>query len=411
MSRSLLCIASVILALVAAGLPAQEGIKKGKIKKIDAAAGSVVLTVGDKDLTFHVTPQTKMVGADNKELVNRLQSPELKAGRPVLFKPDQQGRKDILVGIKLIPEQQLPRADTSNLKPLNELGAMEYHSFKGGFYPDGKNERPAKHEAAGLTLAKQIQPLDGAGKPSPQGKIVLLSVGMSNTSQASNGFEKAIAGDNDINASFLLVNGAVGGMTAQAIQDPNDNGRGTKYWSEVDQRLKKAGVTRDQVQAIWIKEADAGPTQGFPKYAKTLEAELTRIVQLFPERFPNCKLVYLSSRTYGGYATKPLNPEPYAFESGFSVQWLIGEQIKGNPELNFDPKKGPVRAPWLSWGPYLWANGTVKRGDGFYYEPTDFADDGTHLSSAGVRKVGEHMLQFFKTDTTSRSWFTKAASR
>src|SRR5207253_9987206 len=130
------------------------------------------------------------------------------------------------------------------------------------------------------------------------------------------GVQQAIRGDKDINPSMLFVNGAVGGMTAQAIQDPNDNGRGAKYWAEVDDRLKKAGVTRAQVQAIWIKEADAGPTQGFPKYAKTLESELTRIVRIFPERFPNAKLVYLSSRTYGGFARTPLNPEPYAYESG-----------------------------------------------------------------------------------------------
>src|SRR5207245_4250048 len=125
------------------------------------------------------------------------------------------------------------------------------------------------------------------------------------------------------------------------------------------------------------------------------------------ERFPSAKLVYLSSRTYGGYATSKLNPEPYAFESGLSVQWLIGEQLKGNEALNFDPKKGKVGAPWLSWGPYLWANGATKRADGFFYNEADFSpSDGTHLSSDGVRKVGEHMLQFFKMDSTTRVWFT-----
>jgi hypothetical protein len=45
---------------------------------------------------------------------------------------------------------------------------------------------PADHEAAGLGLAKQVQP-STPGKPSKDGKIVLLSVGMSNTSQSSQG--------------------------------------------------------------------------------------------------------------------------------------------------------------------------------------------------------------------------------
>ena len=130
-------------------------------------------------------------------------------------------------------------------------------------------------------------------------------------------------------------------------------------------------------------------------------------MQISPERFPTCKMVYLSSRTYGGYARTKLNPEPYALESGFSVQWLIREQLQGNEELNFDPKKGKVRAPWLSWGPYLWANGTTKRADGFFYEESDFEADGTHHTDKGSRKIGEHMLRFFKADSTSRPWFAK----
>jgi len=158
---------------------------------------------------------------------------------------------------------------------------------------------------------------------------------------------------------------------------------------------------------IWIKQADAGPSEGFPGYAKKLQGELMRIVQLMPGRFPNLKLVYLSSRTYGGYARTRLNPEPYAYESGFAVKWLIEQQIKGESALNYDVKKGAVKAPWLSWGPYLWANGATKRADGFSYAESDFAADGTHQSPSGQEKVGRLMLHFFKSDTTTRSWFLR----
>src|ERR671936_402607 len=47
------------------------------------------------------------------------------------------------------------------------------------------------------------------------------------------------------------------------------------------------------------------------------------IVAILRARYPNLKLVYVSSRTYGGYATTPLNPEPYAYDSGFAVKWLV----------------------------------------------------------------------------------------
>src|SRR5262249_55228960 len=113
------------------------------------------------------------------------------------------------------------------------------------------------------------------------------------------------------------------------------------------------------------------------------------------------------SRTYGGYARTPLNPEPYAYESGFAVRWLIEQQLKGEAALNYDAKKGPVRAPWLSWGPYLWANGSTPRTDGFHYEERDLAQDGTHLSPSGQEKVGRLMLRFFQNDATTRPWFVR----
>src|SRR5262249_27172484 len=225
----------------------------------------------------------------------------------------------------------LARVDTSKLKPLSELGTEQYQGFPGGLYPEGRNRRPAAHEAAGIALAGKVRPLDADGKPSADGKIVLLAVGMSNTTQEFSAFQRLANADPEKNPQVVLVDGAQGGMTAAAIRDANDNGRGTKYWTTVDQRLKAAGVTRAQVQAAWIKQADAGPTQGFPRYAQTLWAELSQIVRLMHGRFPNLKLVYLSNRTYGGYARTPLNPEPYAYESGFAVKWLIEQQLKGEP--------------------------------------------------------------------------------
>jgi hypothetical protein len=294
----------------------------------------------------------------------------------------------------------------AGLKPLTEMGTARYKGYEGGLYPGGKNERPAAHEEAGLALARKVVPLNKEGKPAEGGKVVLLTVGMSNTEQASRAFGRLANSDEDKDPHVVVVNGAQGGMTAAIIQDPT-RGRGQEYWDTVDERLEDAGLSRAQVQVVWIKEADAGPSEGFPAYAKKLQGELAKIVQLLPKRFPNVKLVYLSSRTYGGYATTRLNPEPYAFESGYSVKWLIEQQFKGDKALNYDPEKGKVTAPWLSWGPYLWAAGATRRKDGFHYDKEDFGSDGTHPSAAGERKVGELLLKFFKTDSTTKPWFVK----
>ena len=392
--------------------PGKGEIRRGKIGSIDVDKLTITLKVDGKDLDLAMTEDTQVLERTGKTLKERLQG--FKPGADVQFRARQKDGKDYLAGIRLADgkgagQPPFVKVDSSGLVPLNELGDKIYKdAHKGGFYPDGKNDRPQDHETAGLRLAKEIQPRDAEGKAHAEGKIVLLSVGMSNTAQASNGFQKVLLATAGVNPNLVFVNGADGGMTAARIQNP-DNADGAKYWSTVDKRLEKAKVTRAQVQIIWIKEADAGPKEGFPGYAQKLEAELAKIVQLLPKRFPNAKLVYLSSRTYGGYATTPLNPEPYAYESAFSVKWLIERQIKGEAELNFDAKKGDVKAPWLSWGPYLWANGTKKRADGFSYEIGDFtANDGTHLTSAGQEKVGRLMLQFFQNDTTTRSWFVKA---
>jgi hypothetical protein len=394
-----------------------DEIQRGTLKKLDIPGKKVVVEIDGKQREFSLTDNTHVLDAKGKDLAEKLK--DFREGASIFVKPDTSDGRSVLLGIKLADsrpandplrnnngERRRVSADTKSLKPLSELGREKYQGFEGGFYPDGHNDRPNDHEAAGLKLARQVQPLNAQGQPDPNGKIVLMSVGMSNTSQSSDGFQRALREASGLNPHVLFVNGAQGGMTAAAIQNPNDGGRGKQYWDTVDQRLRQANVSREQVQVVWIKQADAGPTQGFPKYAQTLQAELEKIVQIFPVRFPNVKLTYLSSRTYGGYATTGLNPEPYAFESAFSVKWLVEQQIQGDKSLNFDPARGEVKAPWLSWGPYLWANGSTPREDGFSYEPADFTpNDGTHQSQSGQRKVGQLLLKFFQSDSTTKPWF------
>ncbi len=394
------------------------------IKHVDVETGAVSFTAGGLARTAKADKDAKVLDANGKPLAGGLAAKELKEGTAVTLTIERQGNqpglKAIRLGSKAPPpaeEKVEPKVDTSKLVPLTDLGTDKYQGFVGGLYPDGQNQRPAAHEAAGLALATQVQPLDADGKPSVDGKIVLLGIGFSNTVQSFNGFMQMAGADQSINPKVVLVNGAMGGMSARMVQDPDDRASGTKYWSAVDDRLKEAGVTRAQVQVIWIKETDpAGQQQGgFPRYTRDLQAEIRRIVQVLPRRFPNARLVYLSSRTYGGWAKAPPgkvggpgNSEPYSYETGFAVKWLIAQQLAGNAQLNYDPKKGAIKAPWLSWGPYLWANGERKRKDGFSFQPSDFREnDRMHHSADGMKKIGTQLLQFFKSDTTTRGWFLK----
>jgi hypothetical protein len=270
---------------------------------------------------------------------------------------------------------------------------------RGGLYPGGQNEPPKKHLEAGLKLAASVVPLGADGSPSPEGTIVVLSQGMSNTTQEFRAFQK-LASEQQINPKVLLVDGAQGGQSADRTADPSGN-----YWKGVDRRLDGAGVTREQVQVVWLKNATPRPEAAFPEEAVDLKTHLVANVHILKDRFPNLKLLYLSSRIYAGYAESPLNLEPHAYETAFSVKWLIADQISGMQELNYDPEAGVVPSPWIGWGPYLWADGVTARSDGLVYVREDLRVDGTHPSDAGKAKVAGLLLTFFKTDQTTKSWF------
>ena len=287
--------------------------------------------------------------------------------------------------------------------PLNDLGMGTYLGYQGGLYPNGSNQMPAAHAQAGLAIAQTIQPLSPTGQVDMvDGRIVLLSLGMSNTSLEFQAFMSLAQSDPLLADAVEIVNGAQGGKSAEFASDPNDD-----FWTTLDQRLVDSSVTPQQVQVVWLKQARAevDPGEQFPTDAEILQDQLQAIVQIAKSRFPNLKIAYLSSRIYAGYASTTLSPEPEAYQSGFAVKWLIGAQINGDPDLNYDPNQGSVLAPWLAWGPYLWADGTMPRSDGLVWLCSDFVNDGTHPSGSGAFKVAGMLQDFFRSAETAVPWY------
>ena len=296
-----------------------------------------------------------------------------------------------------------PPRESTGLAPLPDLGKGMYKGEQGGLYSGGANKPPAEHLKAGLRLAAEITPLDAEGHKSPEGRIALCTIGMSNTTQESRSFLKLAESKTDLNPKLTLVDCAQGAQTTARIADPN-----APYWKVVSERLAEAKVTEKQVQIVWLKEANAMPNEPFPEHVKKFQQNLVDVVHNLHDKFPNLKICYLSSRIYGGWAGSPLNPEPYAYEEAFGVKWLIADQIAGKPELNYDPAKGAVRAPWMEWGPYLWSDGLKGRKDGaVVWTRDDLGPDGTHPSMSGREKVAHLLMHFLKNDATSRGWFLK----
>ena len=303
------------------------------------------------------------------------------------------------------PEGQRPPPPPppKDLVPLNELTG-KYKEQDGGLYGGGKNEPPAEHAALARKAIAEIKPLDRDGKPAADGKIVLMSIGMSNTTMEFSAFVQSANADSRKAANVVVVDAAQGGKDATAWATAD-----APPWKVAAQKLEASGVSPAQVQAVWIKQALMGPNAGFPSETERLRDRVREIVLLAKQKYPKLRVAYLSSRIYAGYATTALNPEPYSYESAFAVRWLIEEQMKGAPALNADAAKGDVKAPVLLWGPYLWANGVQPRkSDGLVYQREDLTErDGTHPSNSGREKVAKLLLDFFTANPLAKTWFAK----
>lgn len=272
----------------------------------------------------------------------------------------------------------------TGLRPLTDMGRFRHRGQLGGLYPGGANKLPRAHLRRGLDAARRIRPI--------RGRIGVVGVGMSNGMAEWAAFARTADQDPTVNQSLVFVEGPGGGWDAIRITRP-----GARYWKDLDARLRKARLQRGQVQVVWMKEAIAGEDRPFPQDARALQAHLRTAVRILSTRFPNLRAIYVSSRTYGGYAITHLNPEPYAYESGFAVKWLVQEGIRG--------RLGRV---WVGWGPYLWTDGLAGRRDGLTWACEDVLEDGTHPSASGVRKVARLLDDFFKTDPTAKTWYAPA---
>lgn len=266
-------------------------------------------------------------------------------------------------------------------------------------YPNS-NFMPAPHRASGEAIAAGIQPLNANGAvDTKNGKIVVVVEGISNTYHEFNTFIKLFLENNlAVNPQLELIN----------LAEPGCN---LLCWLN-----KGVGSVDAQVQIVIMKhsnntpqEADGAPrfpqgpftnaaSKRFPYHADTTRGMLkTRVLNL-KKKYPNLKLLYVTSRCYGGWACAPSAngySEPVALEEGFSTKWLLENQISGkDPELAF---AGPnAKAPWMAWGPYLW-------------DPTwtrDMFSDGVHpCTSGGQVLVAEKWYNFLMQDSTAKIWF------
>jgi hypothetical protein len=314
---------------------------------------------------------------------------------------------------------------TADAIPLIDMGpGVTYYGFEGGLYPGSSNTAPASHLNVGVAEGLAVQPLNTAGQPDPNGAIVLMSVGMSNASQEwcqaipdpalgcwAWSFTGQALADTTVNHDQLvIVNGAKGGgATADGWDSPDD-----ELYDRIEEDvLPYFGLTEAQVQIVWVKGAYKKSWQ-YPSMpdphsnADSLFLGLADVARALRVRYPNLRQVFFTSRIYGGYNLQANAPEPYAYEGGFSVKWLVEAQITQRETGVPHPRAGDLgdtAAPWIGWGPYIWARGDEPRSDGLQWTLDLYQGDQSHPNMQGEELVGGMLLDFFKTSPYTQSWF------
>lgn len=303
--------------------------------------------------------------------------------------------------------------DTTASIALIDMQGYSYKSFPGLLYP-GSNDCPAAHVAR--------QPQVDTSQP-----FVLLSIGFSNCKMefcdpisqrdvsyggqigpqgcATYSFIGQAWGDAILNDNLVLVNGGIGGRVATDWDSPSDPAYGfVQGW------LQQAGRTEADVEVIWCKMANLDPTVGLPNAnadAFDLLGKWGDVARALKTTYPNVKQVYLATRIWSCSQGGP-SDEPFAYETGFAVKWLIEAQIEQLATGSIDPIAGDLGlgvAPWLAWGPYMWADGGNANSQGLTWSPSELNPDCAHPAVPARTKIGTMLYDFFRTSPLTTPWF------
>src|SRR5207302_5616588 len=71
---------------------------------------------------------------------------------------------------------------STGMLPLTDMGLHRYRGQRGGLYPNGRNRPTTDYLRRGMAASRQVRKIDG--------KIVLLSVGMSNATEEFSAFKR-----------------------------------------------------------------------------------------------------------------------------------------------------------------------------------------------------------------------------
>jgi hypothetical protein len=258
----------------------------------------------------------------------------------------------------------VPGPDTSVPYPIDmgDAGAQTPGSYKGLPLRLTDNGTPA------------ITPVGGV--------IGMVCIGMSNATQECSDFIGKLSKGllTGKNASVKVVDCAVGGNAIESWSTPGNDG---PLWDAcIGTKLPNAGLTPSQVRVVYHKAAKqftivnpVYPASGSDYFA--FYDDLSTFATRVKEEFPSLQAVYTTSRSYGGFSTKPNRGEPLSYEEGHALNTWLADH----------PAHSGV---WHGWGPYIWAPDCatgIQNASGVCYVKSDYQADGIHPAQAARDKI------------------------
>jgi hypothetical protein len=279
---------------------------------------------------------------------------------------------------------------------MSTLVAGSYQARGGGFYGGGTNARPQAHEALGQAIVNSIVPLNTSGvRDDANGKYLMVGLGLSHTTGEVAALQTGYTSGTFIkNSKFHFADGALGGPpyggTSQRMVDANNG-----YWAASKTKMQTEGVEPIQVQFAWLKTTYQGPAGhglSFPDSIEQLATDFLNICRNIKTHYVNVKVVYISSRSYGGWSDGNASPEPWAYEDAFAVKMAVHRQVVGRLD-------GPnATTPYVCWGPYFWSPTLLDCA-------TQFGDDFLHPNTAGYAVIAAVMHGWFADDSILRRFY------
>ncbi len=97
-------VSALALVVCTVGLLAEE--YKGKVKSVDVDKNTITVTIDDKEKTFTINDETKILNPAGKDMKGRLKSKQFeKAGAQLTIVTEKKGDKEVVKEIKLKGKQ------------------------------------------------------------------------------------------------------------------------------------------------------------------------------------------------------------------------------------------------------------------------------------------------------------------